>query len=57
MFSYLGSLGWPQWERKHLASKRLEVPGLGIPRGPHLLKREGERWGKDFEKGLPGVGQ
>jgi hypothetical protein len=29
MFFYLGCLIWPQWERKCLASQRLEVPWRG----------------------------
>ena len=28
-FFELGCLVWPQWERKHLASQRLEVPKWG----------------------------
>ena len=41
-------LFWPQWERKHLALQRLEVPGAGgggaVTQGdPHLLREEGQR--------------
>jgi hypothetical protein len=31
----------PQWERKHLAWQRLEVPGWnGIPKGTHIHSEE-----------------
>jgi hypothetical protein len=43
MFFYLGCFVWPQWERKHLAFQRFEVPGWGNNQGvPHLLRKEGE---------------
>ena len=42
----MGCFVWPQWERKHLASHRLEVLGVegsggGIPSGSHSLSGEG----------------
>jgi hypothetical protein len=29
MFFGMSCLVWPQWERKHLAPRRLDVPGCG----------------------------
>ena len=40
----MGCLVWPQWERKHLASQRLEVPGWGDTQGD-LLRGKGEGGG------------
>jgi hypothetical protein len=39
MFYWLGCFVCPQWERKHLASQSLEVPGWGISRGPSPAQR------------------
>jgi hypothetical protein len=40
MFFYLGSLVWPQWERKHLVSQRLEVSESGDTQEEGCLLRE-----------------
>ena len=37
----------PQWERKHLASQRHEVPGWGISRGAPMGSEKGK--GKERE--------
>jgi hypothetical protein len=49
MFFWLSFLVWPQWERKHLALQRLEVPGQGIPRGVSTCSEKGrwKGWKKD----------
>jgi hypothetical protein len=43
-------LAWPQWERKHLASKRFEVSGLGEDTQRHLLTHQRKR--RAMGKGL-----
>jgi hypothetical protein len=46
-FFYLGCLVWPQWERKHLAKQRLEVPVYRIPRkAPTCSKDRGRERGE-----------
>jgi hypothetical protein len=41
MLFLLGCLVWPQWERMHLASPRIEVPGWeDTQEGPHSLRGE-----------------
>jgi len=36
---------WPQWERKRLASQRLEVPQYSDTWGvPHQLRENGRIW-------------
>ena len=55
MFFFLGHLVWCQWERKCLASWRLDVPGWQNTQGsPHLLRVEGE--GKKSWRGWSGGG-
>lgn len=50
MFLKLGFLVWRQWERKCLASYRLAVQGLGLPRvAPQTPRRRG--WEKDCWRG------
>jgi hypothetical protein len=53
MYFYLGYLVWPQWERKHLASERLEVLGKrDIQGAPLTQSRKGEEGGgKDCGRG------
>jgi hypothetical protein len=47
----------PEWERKHLASKRLEVPGWGgYSEGSHLLIGKVEE-GSDKGKIVRGYNQ
>ena len=50
----LPCLVWPQWERKHLALQRLEVPGFGgYPGGgpPTQRKRGGGMGGRIVQGG------
>jgi hypothetical protein len=46
MFFCFGCLGWPQWERMHLALQRLHVQEEGGTRGQgvvlHALRGEGK---------------
>jgi len=42
MVFQLDCLVWFQWERKHLASQRLEMPrSENAHRGPHQIRGEG----------------
>ena len=46
IFFYLVRLAWTQWERKHLASQRFEVPGWGNTHGASPIQKgrgNGER--------------
>jgi hypothetical protein len=47
MFFYLDCFVWPQWERKCLASLRIEVTGWGYTQGSQKRREEKGRWGKD----------
>jgi hypothetical protein len=52
IFLYFGFIVFPQWERKHLALNRLEVPGLGDTQGYTTHSEE-----KGRKKGGSIVGQ
>lgn len=58
VFYWLGCLVCPHWEKKSLASQRLEVPGWGIPREAQTTqRRREEEMGKNCGKGCLGKGQ
>ena len=55
MFFYLGCLVCPQWKRKCLAWKRLEVLEWGYTqREPHMLREQGEE--VRIVEGVTGMG-
>jgi hypothetical protein len=57
MFCKLKCLVWPQWERKCLTLKKLDVPGWGqIQGGSTHSEQKGKGIGEGLSEGMTGGG-
>jgi hypothetical protein len=58
MFSKLGCIVWPEWERMYLASQRLDEPVSGDTQGGggFTLSKNKGRWRDGTCKGVQGGG-